>query len=400
MQPQKSIAFSKNDAEIKIVSFSNQTKQDKKLLKEFVNFHWKHYRNNPQYIPLLDYEYLGFKLLGIKGFFEPDNLFFKHTEMKFFLAFKADEIVGRCNAFVNHNHNKHWNDKVGFFGQFEAIADQGVADELLNAARIWLKSQNMQVMRGPQNLPVNEATPGIITGGFDSRPVMYYHYNKPYYEKLLRAADFEPIKRVLSWEVPVMNPMEAKLVRVAQKVIDRYKVTIETWDERPLKERKQEMFEIYNDAWSDNFGFVPFTKEEFYSIIDDMLLIMDKSLFLFLYIKGEPAAFFGGVPNVTEKMTPMHGCRRCELLRAAKMILTKGRTKGFRLGYLGVKKKFRGLGLDGVMLWKQKIYSQKKGYEYCDMGWVLDDNIKIIRLVEMMCSTPSKTYTIFEKPVD
>ncbi|MBN1350426.1 hypothetical protein JXJ21_13510 [candidate division KSB1 bacterium] len=390
---------SKPDGETKLISFSNQTRQDKKLLKTFVDFHWKHYEDHPQYVPLLDYEYLGFKLLGIKGFFEPRNLFFKHTDMQFFLALNGDEVVGRCNAFVNHNHNRHWHDKVGFFGQFESIDDQQVAAALLNAAADWLKSQGMEFMRGPQNLPVNEATPGLLTEGFDSRPVMYYHYNKPYYENLLLAEKFEPVKRVCSWEVPVMNPMEERLVRVAQKVIDRFDLKIETWGERPLKVRKQEMFEIYNDAWNDNFGFVPFTQEEFYSIIDDMLLIMDKGLFLFIYLKGETAAFFGGVPNITERMVPFTGCRRCELLRAAKMLLTKGKVKGFRLGYLGVKKKFQRLGLDGVMLWQQKIYAQKHGYDYCDMGWVLEDNVRVTRLVEMMGSVPSKIYTIYQKPV-
>ena len=399
MLDQKSNSNAQYDDAIEIISFSNKSRQDKNFLKRFVGFHWKHYQGDTQYIPLLDYEYLGFKLLGIKGFFEPSNLLFKHAEMKFFLALKQGEIVGRCNAFINHNHNKRWNDKIGFFGQFETIDDQEVAEALLDTAEHWLYSKGMDTIRGPQNLPVNEATPGLLSEGFDSRPVMYYHYNKPYYAALLRKAGFEPIKRVLSWEVPVMNPMEEKLVRVAQKVIERYHVTIETWGERPLKERKCEMFEIYNDAWNDNFGFVPFTQEEFFRIIDDMLLIIDKGLFIFLYVKGEPAAFFGGVPNMAEKMVPIRWCQRCELLRAARMLLGKGRVNGFRLGYLGVKKKFRRLGLDGVMLWKQKLYSQKKGYEYCDMGWVLEDNIMVVRLVEMMGSTPSKTYTIFQKSI-
>jgi len=385
---------------LEIISFNNTSKEDKSLLKEFVNFHWEHYNDDKQYVPLLDYEYLGFKLIGIRGFFEPSNLFFKHAEMKFFLAKMDGKIVGRCNAFINFNHNKHWNDKTGFFGQFETVDDKNVADALLLAAESWLKSRGMNKMRGPQNLPVNEATPGLLTEGFDSRPVMYYHYNKPYYEKLIRGAGFEQVKRVKSWEVQVMNPMEEKLERVSQSVIKRYGVEFESWGQRPLKVRKQEMFEIYNDAWNDNFGFVPFTQEEFYRIVDDMLLIMDKHLFMFLYIKGEAAAFFGGVPNVTEKMQPMGFCKRCELLRAAKMILTKGKTKGFRLGYLGVKQKFRKLGLPAVMLWKEKIYSQEKGYEYCDMGWVLEDNVMVTRLVDMMSSKPSKTYTIFEKAID
>ncbi|HDP99393.1 MAG TPA: hypothetical protein ENN22_09445 [bacterium] len=380
-----------------IITFGNRSARDKKLLKTFVDFHWEHYQDEPNYIPLLDYEYLGFRLIGIHGFFEPENLFFKHAEMIFFLAKQNGRIVGRCNAFINHNHNLHWNDKVGFFGQFECIDDQTVANALIQAAGDWIKQRGMTHLRGPQNLPVNEATPGLMTEGFDSRPVMYYHYNKKYYENLLRNAGFQPVKRMMSWEVAVNNPMEEKLERVAQAVVKRYGVQFESWGDRPLAVRKQEMLEIYNDAWSDNFGFVPFTREEFYQIIDDMLLIMDKGLFMFLYIEGEPAAFFGAVPNVSEKLTPLSFCQRCELLRAAKMLLRKGSVKGFRLGYLGVKKKFRKLGLPAVMLWKEKIYSQKKGYDYCDMGWVLEDNVLVIRLIEMMSAKPSKTYTVFEK---
>jgi hypothetical protein len=389
---------SKPAGNVELISFGNQSREDKHLLKRFVEFHWKHYEGDLRYVPLLDYEYIGFKLIGIKGFFESDNLFFKHAEMRFFIAQRNGQTVGRCNAFVNHNHNRHWNDKVGFFGQFECVDEPEAAFALLRAAGDWLKTKGMDRMRGPQNLPVNEATPGVLTKGFESRPVMYYHYNKPYYEKLLLGAGFAPVKRVLSWEVTTRNPMEEKLLRVSQKVIDRYHIKIETWGERPLDVRKKEMLDIYNDAWHDNFGFVPFTEEEFYRIVDDMQLIMDKGLFVFLYIKDEPVAFFGGVPNVTELLAPRPPFRRAELLRALRMILLKNRTKGFRLGYLGVKRKFRRLGLDGVMLWKQKLYSQKK-YEYCDMGWVLEDNVMVIRIIEMMGSVPSKTYTIFEKPI-
>ncbi len=382
---------------IEIISFSNKTKQERALLKKFVDFHWQHYKDNPQYVPLLDYEYLGFKLIGMVGFFEPRNLFFKHADMRFFLAVQNGKIVGRCNAFINHNHNQHWNEKTGFFGQFESLDGPSISSALLDAASNWLRENGMDTLRGPQNLPVNEATPGCMTKGFDSRPVMYYHYNKPYYADLLRDYGLEPVKRIYSWEVPVHNPMEEKLVRVSKKVIDRYGITIENWGDRPIKERKQEMFEIYNDAWSDNWGFVPFTREEFYHIVDEMMLVMDSKLFLFVYIKGEPAAFFGGVRNITERMQPISWCRRCELLRAAKMLLTKHKTKGFRLGYLGVKRKFRRLGLDGVMLWKQKQYTQQADFEYCDMGWVLEDNAMTRRLIEFMGARDSKEYTVFEK---
>jgi hypothetical protein len=386
-------------APVEIVHFGCETREDRKFLRQFVDFHWSHYEKDPPYVPLLDYEYLGFSLIGMRGFFEPANLFFKHAVMRFFLAKQDGQVVGRCNAFVNHNHNRHWNDKVGFFGQFESINNPAVCQALTGAAEEWLGQQGMVAVRGPQNLPMNEATPGILTAGFDTRPVIYYHYSKPYYESLLLSSGFKPIKRVVSWETEVQRPIEEKLDRLGQKIIDRYGITIERWGKRPLKERKAEMLEVYNDAWNDNFGFIPFEQDEFYRIVDDMQLIMDKDLFLFLYVKGELAAFFGGVPNVAEYLKPIPGLRRAELLRALKMILGKGRVQGFRLGYLGIKKKFRKLGLDGVMIWKQKQYAQKRGYQYCDLGWVLEDNVLILRLGEMMGGKPSKTYTIFEKPL-
>lgn len=381
---------------VNIVQFGNKSKSDKKYLKRFVDFHWKHYRNHSNYIPLLDYEYLGFSLIGIKGFFEDNNLFFKHADMVWFLAMRGTEVVGRCIAFVNHNHNKHWNDKVGFFGLFESIEDDAVTKQLLDAAKNWIKAQGMGTMRGPVNLPVNEATPGILTDGFESRPVMYYHYNMPYYEKLLVNYGLSPVKRVLSWEVDALKPLPDKIDNFAQKIIHRYQISIEDWGERPLQTRKQEMWSIYNEAWNDNWGFVPFTQEEFYRIIDDMMLIMDKRLFAFLYVKGESAAFFGAVPNVTEKLTPLSWCKRCELLRAIKMLLGAKHTKGIRLGYLGVRRKFRRMGLDGVMIWKQKQYVTQHHYEYSDVGWVLEDNFMVTRMVDVMGAKLSKTYTVYE----
>ncbi len=381
-----------------LIALGNDSKAERKLLKKFVDFHWKLYKDDPQYVPLLDYEYLGFKLIRMTGFFEPENLFFKHAVMRFFMVYQEGKLLGRCNAFVNHRHNQHWQDKVGFFGQFECVENQEVAGILLQAAADFLQEQGMDTMRGPQNLPVNDATPGFLTRGFNSRPVMYYHYNKSYYSNLAQKFGMKPVKNVLSWEVVPQNPMEEKLERLCQKIIDRYDVKIEKWDDRPLAERKIEMLDIYNAAWSKNFGFVPFTQEEFDQIIDDMLLIMDKKLFIFLYIKGEAAAFFGGVPNVAECLGRIGKCRHLELIRALKLIMGAKKTKGFRLGYLGVKPKFRRLGLDGVMIWKQKQYTRTR-YNYCDMGWVLEDNKMVISLIEMMGSEESKTYTIYEKKI-
>ncbi len=383
-----------------IISFSNKTREDKKFLKKFVAFHWKHYRGEPQYIPLFDYEYLGMKLFGIHGIFEPGNPFYNHAEIVFFLACQGDAIVGRCYAYTNSRHNERWKDRVGFFGDFESIDDPEVSGALIRAAESWLKSKGMDTMRGPQNLPVNDATPGIMTEGFDARPMVHYHYNKPYYMDLLLDAGFKPVQRVVSFEVPIMDPMREKMERVSKKVMERYGVIFEPWSKRPYSIRRQEMLEVYNEAWGDNFGFVPFTQEEFYAIVDDMKIIMDKDLSLFVYVKGELAAFFGGIPNIAEKMSPIPGLRGLEFLRLLKMLLLMRGIKSFRLGYLGVKKKFRHMGLGGLMVWKQKIYSQQKGYQYCDIGWVLEGNTEACLMADFMKAKLARTYTIFQKPVE
>lgn len=385
---------------IQIQSFDFHSPDFKKQMKSFVAFHRRLYNGEEKYIPILDYEYTGLKLAGITGFLEPSHLFYKHAKIIFFVAYKNGEMAGRCVAFVNHRHNEKWKDKVGFFGLFETINDEKVAQKLLVSAAKWLAEQGMTHIRGPQNFPVNEATPGLLTEGFDSRPVVYYHFNYPYYQKLIEGLGFKAVKRVKSWEVPVQKPMEEKLERLSQILLKKYNITMEFWDDRPYKIRRKEMLEIYNDAWEHNFGFVPFTEEEFYSILDDMKLIMDKQLFLFLYVDGEPAAFFGGVPNINEKLEWLKDHPKMELLRALNLILNRKRTKGFRLGYLGVRQKYQGLGLPALMLWKEKLVTQKLGYEYCDLGWVLEDNVKVISLAELMEAVPSKTYTIYEMEVD
>ena len=380
------------------MSFGCRSAADRRELKRFVAFHWDHYRGDPRYVPLLDYEYLGSRLLGITGFFEARNLFFTHGETRFFTAVRDGRVVGRCNAFVNRHHNAHAQDRTGFFGNFECVEDEGVARDLLQAAEAWLRSQGMTAIRGPQNFPINEATPGFLVEGFDSRPVVYYHFNKPYYAALAAACGYRPVMHYLSWECDVQaGPVDQAFGAACAQVVTRSGITIEHWRDRPLKTRREEMFEVYNDAWRDNFGFVPFTRDEFFKIVGDMQLVMKSELFLFLYVRGELAAFFGGVPNLFELLATGGAPRGSELLRAAKMLLQKSRIRGFRLGYLGVKPRFRRLGLDAVALWRQQQVARTLGYEYCDLGWVLETNRLVISMAERFGAAPSKRYALFEK---
>jgi hypothetical protein len=383
---------------VEIVAFGNRSAADRRQLKRFVKFHWTHYRGDPRYVPLLDYEYLGSRMLGVTGFFEPRNLFFTHGDARFFLALRDGAVVGRCNAFVNEHHNTHADDRTGFFGNFECVDDPDAARGLLGAAETWLQARGMTSVRGPQNFPINEATPGFMVEGFDSRPVVYYHFNKPYYESLARAAGYRPVMQYLSWECGVQGcEPDPEFGAACEKLVARSEIAIEHWSDRPFATRRQEMFDVYNDAWRDNWGFVPFIQAEFFKIVNDMRLIMRPELFLFVYVKGELAAFFGGVPNLNEVLKTHGRARGLELVRAVRLLLQKSTIRGFRLGYLGVKRRFRRLGLDAVALWQQHRTAQRLGYEYCDLGWVLETNRLVMRMAERFGAVPSKRYALFEK---
>jgi len=219
----------KNDVEI--VSFGNENASDRKMMREFVRFHWNHYDclRSP-YIPLLDYEYLGSRLLGMKGLLEDRNLFYQYGRARFFLAKRAGKIVGRVNAFVNERFCQYWKRKVGHFGNFECIDDTLVASRMLEACAEWLREQGQEYIQGPQNFPINDATPGVLVEGYNTRPVIYYHYNHPYYKNLLEATGVQPVKNYLSWEISVQNnSICTNLENTAQKVIERFNVTIEHW---------------------------------------------------------------------------------------------------------------------------------------------------------------------------
>ena len=127
-----------------------------------------------------------------------------------------------------------------------------------------------------------------------------------------------------------------------------------------------------------------------------MKLIWDPKMFLFAFVKGEPAAFFGSIPNIAESMKPLSLLPRAELLRALKTIVKSKKVKSFRQGYFGIKPKFRRMGLDSILISQAKYYAQQQKYQYCDVGWVLEDNELVLRMADFMGGTVSRKYAIFQ----
>jgi hypothetical protein len=184
-----------------------RTKKDESL---FIKFQWCIYEGDPQWVPplLMDRR----KLIDRRG-----NPFYKHAEMEMFLAERDGRLVGRIAAIVNDNHIREHNEKVGFFGFFECIDDQEVANALFDAARNWLTSRGMEAMRGPVSPSVNDEY-GLLVEGFDKSPAILMPFNPAYYPALIENYGLQKVKDLFAFEVNAAKVFTEKLKRVTEIV--------------------------------------------------------------------------------------------------------------------------------------------------------------------------------------
>ena len=206
-----------------------------------------------------------------KMFNKDKNPFFMHSEMEFFLAYRGNEIVGRVATIKNDNHNTTHHDKVGFFGFFECINDQEVANALFDAAGAWLKSKGFDTMRGPVNPSLNDEV-ALLVEGFDGPPVCLMSYNPQYYMNLIDGYGFAKAKDMYAYLLDQKKFMSDKMYRMQRIIRERNEVTVRTIsfkDKAQLAKDVEVLRDLYNQAWEPNWGFVKMTNEEFDFLVED-----------------------------------------------------------------------------------------------------------------------------------
>ncbi len=230
--------------------------------KRFVKLPWKIYRGDPHWVPPLLFDRL--KLIDQKK-----NPFYRHADMKMFLAERDGELVGRIAAIVNHNHLAIYNDKTGFFGFFECINHRETAAALFDAAASWLAGQGMEIVRGPANPSVNDEY-GLLVDGFDSSPVILMTYNPRYYTTLIEEYGFRKAKDLYAYLLHNETTVSPKLARIQAAVREREQITIRNIDLKNLKEEVKILKDLYNRAWQPNWGAVAMTDAEFDFLAADL----------------------------------------------------------------------------------------------------------------------------------
>lgn len=357
----------------------------KKNLSEFIKFPFDLYSKNQCYIPQL--------IKNQKEHFSEKNPFLKHADIKLFIARKNKKTVGRIVSIINHRHIEFQNERTGFFGFFEAINDNDAAFSLLDAVSKDQEKNGMAALRGPMNFSTNEEC-GFMIEGFDKPPMLMTPYNMPYYNDMMKNYGMQKAKDLYAFIYEMENIMPEKIRRVAA-IAEQHGITVRPIDKKQFKQEMSFFKEIYNSAWEKNWGFVPLTDSEIEYVGSKLKQLAVPELLLIAEDKGIPVGFLGLLPDFNYVLEKMRG--RINPLTIIKAFYYSGKINDLRLMLLGIKAEYRNKGIDAAMFSKGFEEIKKKKYKRVEFSWILEDNIPVIRLVEMIGGKLYKKYRIYEK---
>ncbi len=357
---------------------------------EFIQFPWKVYQGNPNWVPPLVSE--------VKFVLSEKNPFFQHAEAAYFLARKNEETVGRIAAIIDRNHINIHNEQAGFFGFFECLPDIAVAQGLLDTASGWLKKRNISIMRGPMNPSTNDEC-GFLLEGFDSPPMIMMTYTPPYYLDYMAQCGLVKAKDLFAYISVIKNVSAApRLEKLASAVKARVPgLVVRPADMKHFRKELEAVKDIYNCAWSRNWGFVPMTDEEIDSMAKRLKPLIVPELLIMAEVDGSPAGFFMAVPDYNQVLSRING--RLGPLELVKFLWYSRRISDIRVLTMGVKEEFRKKGIEGLLYLESFKAAMCRGYERAEMSWVLEDNAPMRNGCELMGGRLYKKYRIYEKGI-
>jgi len=363
-----------------------KSKQD---LRTFIQFPWEVYRGDRYWIPPL----LKDQLLK----FSPEHPFRSHAEMILFLARRDGWIVGRVAGIIDHHYCEFHKDKVGFFGFFESLPEPDVPEVLLSRVAAWLKGRGMDKMSGPMNPSTNDEC-GLLVEGFNSSPYLMMPYNPPYYSSLLEHYGMKKIRDLYAYMLEQSSFSGDRLARITERLGKRGpQFRVRPIELRHLDEELQIIKEIYNNAWSKNWGFVPLTDAEIEFFAKSMKPLVIPDLVLFAYCGEEPIGFSISLPDYNEVLKRLNG--RLGPLGILKFLYFSRKIRAIRVMLLGVKRSFQKKGAE-VLLYRETFgRGIRKGYQRAECSWILEENIPMRRGIEAMGGKRYKTYRIYEIPL-
>ena len=367
-----------------------ETKADKKA---FVNLAWDVYRADPAWVPPLKDE--------VHGLITPGkNPWFEHAKAKFWLAERGGKAVGRISAQVDELVQRHMGQGTGQWGMLETL-DGEAAAALIATAEDWLRGQGMTNALGPISLSIWDE-PGLEIEGFDEPPTVMMGHHKPEYRKWIEAAGYEKAKDLLTYEVNIANWWDERIARLIDMGERNPRLRLRKVDKSKFDEEARVILNLLNDAWSDNWGFVPLTESEIAYAGKKLKPIIYNELVWIAYYDDEPVAFMLTLPDINELIKDLNG----ELFPFGWMKLLwrlrKPHTRRARVPLMGVAKKLHHTRLASQLAFMLIEFTRREvvakfGVEIGEFGWILEDNKGMLSIAELPGARVNHRYRIFEK---
>jgi hypothetical protein len=363
--------------------------RNKRDLMTFIRFPWKIYQGDRYWVPPLTKDQL--------QKFSPTHPFLSHSEMILFLAYRNGEIVGRIAGIIDHNYVEFHQERVGFFGFFESIDDREVTEALLSRVQGWVKERGMEKIIGPMNPSTNDEC-GLLVNGFDAPPCLMMPYNPRYYPSLLEGIGLKKKMDLYAYLLEESSFLFDRLDRITERLRKREpQLHIRPINLRHFDEELKIVKEIYNQAWSKNWGFVPLTDEEINLLAKELKPLVVSDLVLFADWGDEPVGFSVSLPDYNVVLKHLKG--RIGPIGVLKFLYYSKKIKKIRVMLLGVKHAFQKRGIEGLLYIETFKRGIAKGYFSAECSWILEDNILMQHGIEAMGGKRYKTYRIYEMPL-
>ncbi len=374
------------------MSFSIEEVDSRGQLREFIDLPFRLYRDDPYWVPPVKY-------FQKELFDRRKHPFHEHSDVTVFLARNGGgRPVGRIVSIVNHVHNDYHNEKTGFFGFLEGEKDEELFRLLLSAVEGKLKAAGMEKVRGPMNFSTNEEC-GLLVKGFDSCPLIMMTYNPPWYKDMLEGTGYGKLKDLFAYYLDSGVLDYSKVSRVANLVVKRTDAVIRNISVKHIHREVPVIMDIYNECWEDNWGFVPMTQREMDMMADELKLIMLPQLAPLVEINGEPVAFAISLPDANQAFRRAGG-NLIKAVLALKVPLFRTRITQVRVMLLGVRKAFRGRGLEALLIDRVISSSIEMGMGRGELSWILEDNMPMRKILENdLKADPYRIYRIYQKNI-
>ncbi|QGP78859.1 GNAT family N-acetyltransferase [Sphingobium sp. CAP-1] len=369
-------------------------------LKAFIDLPWRLYANDPNWVPPLKAE--------VKELLTPGkNPFFGHAEAQYFLARRDGRVVGRISAHIDHLAlqqpvEQGMGPGTGNFGLFEA-EDEATGKALIATAEDWLRAKGMTRVLGPISLSVWEE-PGLLIAGHDHPPTVMMGHNSPAYQPMIEGAGYVPVKQLKTYDLDITKDFPPLIQRIVQSGEKNGRIRIRKVDKKKFDQEAAIILSILNDAWGNNWGFVPITDAEVAHTGKKLKPIVFEDLIMIAELDGEPVAFMMTLPDLNEAIKPLNGSLfPFGFIKLLKW-LKKPDCRTMRVPLMGVVQRLQSSRMASQLAFMMIEYIRRNanahyGSTRGEIGWVLDDNQGMNAIADAIDSKVNKIYQIYEKPL-